>query len=149
MNHNHRWSNCEKCGIKRRTRSLKKRKGVWYCYKCYKCEIIEIPYHKGKVPDYILPKKRIVKDTLPVIDSIQPNKRISTKGLYLSKNEKLFLFKKYQKKLGSTSASLKVKNVCFMMNKLIYKLKEEKKSKKEMQRIFIEELEKHIQESTI
>lgn len=150
---NHKYNNCEKCGVKRRTKSLKRVNGIFLCNVCRNREIVLIPRYPGKIPKYVLPKKRVVREkvraTLPKIKPIKKTKRVGTKGLYLSKNEKYFLFKKYQKKgLENEDARLKVEKVCLTMDQLINKLKKEKKTKEEMQKRFVEELEKYTRKIT-
>lgn len=158
------WKKCDNCGKLRQQKKLKYYKGEYLCNICYRRKITEMPHCSRTIPKHLIPKKRVEKpkipkiikpifiqrkrdNTLPAIKPIRKSKRVSTKGLYISRNEKTFLFKKYQERLGNTKASQKVKDICLSMSNLVTKLKQEKKSKEQMQKIFVQELEKHIKET--
>jgi len=87
--------------------------------------------------------QRVKRAIFPSIKSVRPKKRVSVLGMYLTREEKQILFKKYLSNgLNPEEADKKVKErVGFLLN-LIQKLRAEKKSEGEINKRFKEEFAK-------
>lgn len=83
------------------------------------------------------------RNVLPAIKSVRPKKRVSVLGMYLTREEKTILFKKYLSNgLNPEDADKKVKERVEFLANLIQKLRTEKKSEGEINKRFKEEFAK-------
>lgn len=88
-------------------------------------------------------KRAVFPSVFPSIKSAKPKRRLSTFGMYLTKEEKQILFKKYcLNGLNPEEANKKVKQRVEFLSKLVQKLRAEKKSEKEINERFKEEFAK-------
>ena len=139
--------NCEECNkAVKRFRDLKKIGGKYICSECVKenrkkhreflrREVIKIK--KRRSPEEIKEEQkklnRIYKSIIPKIETKNKRQKINTLGLYLSKNERLVLYKQLLKRgLNSKQASERVNNLTEQMKILIEKLRYEVKSQEEL-----------------
>lgn len=83
------------------------------------------------------------ENVLPGIKSAKPKKRVSVLGMYLTREERYLLFKKYcSNGLSPQDASEKVKERAKFLTDLIQKLRAEKRSEESINKIFKEEFAK-------
>lgn len=154
---------CSKCkkGVKK-FKHLKKTQEGFLCKECYQEKRLKrrkatLDYcHKKGIIGIRRSKKQIKEDKKreqesPLIKSIRKNfPEISTKGLYITREEKQVLFWKYLKKgYCYEEADKKVKEMCNRMEKFVRKLCIEKKERKEMNRKFKEEFARLCMEAEL
>ena len=157
-------NHCDGCGIKvRRFKVLKKLNGGYYCSKCViKKRKEHREFLKRKVLG-IRKRKDIMKEckerkekekNLRKIVSSKPNIksiksigiRVSALGIYLTKNEKLVLYKKLIKKgLTGAESNKRIKNLINQMKLVKEKIKETTKTKEELNKRFKEEFAKLVE----
>lgn len=151
--------NCAKCGIEKRRGKLIKIKEKLYCARCKNGQSKTLmPKLFGKIPKSYLPpklkkkKKKIVKKIKQIIEPKIRGARDKKKGglkrgrgakaihLYLTKEERLVLYKKFIKQgLSEQVASERVNNICKRMSELVKELRKKIKDKKELNKRFKEE----------
>ena len=167
MNKKHKL-NCDKCGEK--VSNLKKLKKVNEGYLCIKCrrgnrkthreflrrDILKIPKRsdllkewaeKRKLRESIVGKVKVIK---PQIKRPKEHRlRINTLGIYLTKDERLFLYKKLvqgENPLSSEEANKRIKNLTEQMKTLIEDLRNKVKTQGEFKKRFDEGFAKLIGE---
>lgn len=150
---------CDCCGKVKKTRTMMKKKDKIYCSICYRKQSkCLMPIYNGKIPKSVLPPKKKVRKKAeskpPKIKGAKERKSLHKGlkrgfGLFLTLEEKQVLFKKFVSN-GISNPAERVKKVCEKMSELAKKLRQEAKDKKttqeQMQKRFIEELEKYAQE---
>jgi len=139
--------NCDKCGERvRRFKFLKKSKGEYLCKKCVKenrknhREFLRrkvIGMRKRRSPEEVKKEQKrlnkINKSSIPKIETKTKGQKINTLGLYLSRNERLVLYKQLLKNgLNSGQANKRINNLSKEMSNQLKKLRYEVKSDKEL-----------------
>ena len=159
--------NCDKCGRKFSRKVLKKKNGKLYCHKCYlkesKCVM---PILSENIPKSYLPpklKERKKKIDIPLKLKKRRNIPPKIKGekiiiaskqvhLFLTKEEKDVLYKKFIKNMSNQDASKRVEYVSKKMSELASKIRKEAREKKlteeQMNQKFIEGLSKYSEEES-
>lgn len=87
-------------------------------------------------------QRKLIK---PEIKSIKHKPKISALGLYLTKNEKTFLYKNLSKRIGEKEAKQRINNLITQMQEIKLRLKEEPLSAKELNKRFKEEFNKLLE----
>ena len=131
-------TNCEKCGKDvRRFKFLKKSKGEYLCKKCIrenrknhreflKRKVIGIRKRRSseKVKEEQKKLNRIQKSIIPKIETKTKRQKINSLNLYLSKNERLVLYKQLLRNgLNSKQANKRVDNLSIEMSNHLKKLR--------------------------
>ena len=157
---------CDGCGNVYNSRSLKKKKDKLYCHKCsLKKSKCIMPMLIGKIPKSYLPpklkqKKKLKKRNFissiksylpPKMKGEKKKKTVSKKlHLYITKEERLVLYKKLIVKMSSQEASERIKKISEYSKILAKRIKEESEEKKikdeQMNKMFLEGLAKYIEE---
>ena len=164
MKKNNFKTNCDKCGKDvRRFKFLKKSKGKYLCKKCIRenrknhreflrRDILKIPKRSDLLKEWaekrelrakIIGSKPDIK--LPKRDKL----KINTLGFYLTKDERLFLYKKLvqgENTLSSEEANKRIKNLTEQMKILIENLRNKVKTQEEFRKRFDEGFAKLIGE---
>lgn len=159
MNNKKEEKKCCKCGEGRKGQTkLRKLKDGYYCTKCNKekrdkrrdhllHDVLGVRRRKDLMKEW--KEKRDLRKTIerrsakPLIKSIRNKGRVKVLGMWLSKDERLFLYQKYIKKgLDSIQANKKIKNSVEHLNKLVTKMRGQKKTDKEINVKFKEEFAK-------
>lgn len=147
---------CSKCPTKvSKLKYLKKLKDGYFCKNCIKekrqkhreylkRDILGIRKRTKLVKEWAEKRKnQIIKPKIKPIK--QPKVKISVLGIYLTREERQVLYKKYiGLGLSPTEASSKVNNVSNKMKELVEKLRNKKKSEQEISKRFKEEFAKLI-----
>ena len=168
MKKNNFKTNCDKCGKDvRRFKFLKKSKGEYLCKKCIRenrkthrkflrRDILKIPKRSDLLKEWA--EKRKLRESIvekigvskPEIKRQKDDKlKINTLGLYLTKDERLFLYKKLvqgENQLSSEEANKRIKNLTEQMKILIEDLRNKVKTQGEFKKRFDEGFAKLIGE---
>jgi len=143
---------CDKCEKKFNTKGMKKKNGKLYCHHCFlKLSKCLMPILNGGIPKSYLPpklKERKKKEVTP--PKMKGEKKIVVSKqlhLYLTKDEKNVLYKKFIVNMSNQDASDRVEFISEKMKELAKKIRVEAKEKKlteeQMQSKFIEGLAKY------
>lgn len=139
---------CEGCKREVTTKSIIKFKGKKICGWCKRSNGNII--HTGdikKIPKHLIPKERKESVFKPSIKSLEPRRKISSLGLYLTKEEKGVLYGMYiSRGLTPEESSERTNNVCKQMDIISGNLKTENKSAEELNRKFKEEFARLIEQ---
>lgn len=140
---------CGRCFAKINGNKLKPSKegNIKICFKCYKREREFIPaVYKSPIYKSPSPKvKRKVRPEEPTlgIKPIRQNKATPYLSIYLTKDEKSVLFKKYiQLGLSSEDADIRIKKVTDKLSNLVERLRKQRKNNEEISIRFKEEFAK-------
>ncbi len=146
-------TNCEKCGKDvRRFKNLKKIGGKYICNGCdkenrknhrefLKRKVIGIRKRRSseEVKEEQKKLNRIYKSIIPEIETKTKRQKINSLNLYLSKNERLVLYKQLLRNgLNSKQANKRIDNLSEEMSNHLKKLRCEVKSDEELNKRFKE-----------
>lgn len=151
---------CERCGRKYNLRSLRKWKGRFLCHYCLKKERIGMPNlnpekslntlkRKDEEKDKRLEQRRLRKlENPPKIKGSVRRTNNKNNYLYITREEKRVLYKKYLMNMSPSESSRKVNEICDFLSKLVKRMKEHNIKEEEISRRFKEEWAKLIQQET-
>lgn len=146
---------CAKCGKVCNTKRLSKVEGEnkLFCNVCtQRLRKAKRLKKFGHLIDKPQPRKRSIskkQDTaIPKIKDIRKTIRVNSYGISLTIEEKQLLFRKYKKSgMDYEEANQKVKGINNHLKDLVKKLREQKKSDEQINKRFLEELEKYAREN--
>lgn len=136
---------CEECRVSVQRKKIKRINNKWICKSCYRKKRKERREHLKKELENAQKKARAI-DNIPNIKGSKEKKVSRDLHLYLTKEEKDVLYRKYLKKgLEYESIKEKIDRDTKYLRELTLKLKEQNKSEEEISNKFKEEFAKLIE----